>query len=389
MKYCFLGLEYLSHQCLNNILFGGGLPENHNVIEVKDEIKPIDIYCYLYSKYGKPNGLQNLARSDDSDNLIHWEWAFAWEHGLVLIQGHNFRTEVHFRGPAIIDDIDRSRFINDVKGDFKNFGKQMSERRKELEKWMQFFNPFYRISSSVDQHFHRLEELNIDLENDRISQPETKGEWDEYPSKMMEAIEKYSFATGLAYGLRSMLPVMGESFVNFILFILCKPEIKSNKRVFDSIIRQPIDLRVQLLHLHCNGFAKPIDYKSSQCSSFHSIMNHRNIILHGNVNLDEQVFGDVYFDGTVPIFDSYKDFWERSIDVSLFSVKFESIYDDKKSIDLFIDYVLGCLKPEVKDAVEFMLKSSQLGYNEKNLKSGVLFANWIPDFRAYFKAENS
>ncbi len=37
-----------------------------------NEIKPVDLYCYLYGRFGPPNGIQNIFRGDHSENLIHW-----------------------------------------------------------------------------------------------------------------------------------------------------------------------------------------------------------------------------------------------------------------------------------------------------------------------------
>lgn len=73
MENYFLGLEAIHPSCLVKILQGDKLPKNGEMWEFTNEIKPLDLYCYLYAKYGPPNGIQNFLRSDDSDNLIHWE----------------------------------------------------------------------------------------------------------------------------------------------------------------------------------------------------------------------------------------------------------------------------------------------------------------------------
>lgn len=41
--------------------------------EITNEIKPIDLFCYLSAKYGDPNGILTILKNDDSDNLIHWD----------------------------------------------------------------------------------------------------------------------------------------------------------------------------------------------------------------------------------------------------------------------------------------------------------------------------
>ena len=75
MENYFLGLEAVHPSCLVKIITGDRLPKKAIIWEFTNEIKPIDLYCYLQAKYGNPNGLQNFLRNDSSDNLIHWEWS--------------------------------------------------------------------------------------------------------------------------------------------------------------------------------------------------------------------------------------------------------------------------------------------------------------------------
>lgn len=60
MEDYFLKLEALHPSCLAKILLGEKLPKGGGVWEFTNEIKPIDLYCYLYAKYGQPNGMQNF-----------------------------------------------------------------------------------------------------------------------------------------------------------------------------------------------------------------------------------------------------------------------------------------------------------------------------------------
>jgi hypothetical protein len=48
-------------------------PVGGAILEIQNTIRPSDIYCYLGARFGEPNGIQNFLRSNDSDNLVHWE----------------------------------------------------------------------------------------------------------------------------------------------------------------------------------------------------------------------------------------------------------------------------------------------------------------------------
>ena len=385
MEDYFLKQEAVAPSCLMKILQGDKLPKEGLIWEFTNEIKPIDLYCYLYAKYGPPNGIQNFLRSDDSDNLIHWEWALAGEHGIIMIQGQNFRSEIHLRGHFKDTGLTVDDFISQIKSDLGSQGKKISEIRKSLEKWVQFINPYKRIESAIEQHLLKIEELSLDPEKDKVPHPTSKEAWKTHGDKLSSVIDKYNYAIGLGFGLRSMFPILAESFVNLVLFVLCRPDIKENERLFQSTIRQPIDIRIQSLHINCFGFESAIDYSSTECKRFHTLMNERNDLLHGNVEVNKLTIGNVYFNDKVPLFLQYEDFWDKSIGVSLKSVKFDQVSNSKETVDCFIQYILSKLKPEIKEHIEIIMDKGLLGFNHKSGRIGILFPDHMVDFRAVFR----
>ncbi|ENU42976.1 hypothetical protein F985_03875 [Acinetobacter seifertii] len=378
----FTNMKYIEPLTYFQQLKDNGPHNNQEVWEFTNEIKPIDLYCYLNVKFGPPNGLLTFLRNDTSNNLIHWDWALISDLGNINIEGHNFRTEVHVTKDLIEKGITVDDFINQIKSDFKNYGREMSEFKKQLEKWTEFINPFARLQETIRILFGKLEELNIDPENDKIASPFKYSEDIEEVKRVWnDRSEKYMFATGLIYGLRSMLPVMAESFINLLIFTLCQPEIKKNERLFNSFLRNPIDIRIQSLHLHCEGFTECVDYDSPECKDFHTLINERNDLLHGNININKLAFGEVYFNKRTPIFTSYKDFWEKSIGISLDSVKYEKIYDDMLIVENFIGYVLSKLKKDKRNTIEALMINIRLGYDAKRGKTGILFPKHLAEIR--------
>lgn len=373
--------EYLI-ESINNNPFKGG-----EIWEITNEIKPIDLYCYLFAKFGPPNGILTFFKNDHSDNLIHWDWILESTLGIINIQGHNFRTEIHVSQQIVQNSININDFISQIKSDFKNHGKEISETKKSLEKWIEFVNPFTRIQDTIRLLFGKLEDLNLNIEeekNDYSIHNINKNNSEEFKKLWSERTEKYNFAIGLVYGLRSMLPVMAESFINLLIFILCKPEIKNNERLFQSFLRNQIDIRIQSLHLYCEGFIDNIDYNSVECRKFHTLINERNDLLHGNININRQAFNKVYFDRKTPIFDEYQDFWEKSIGISINSVKLQTIYDDMLVIEDFIGYVSSKLDNAIRFQIEDLMTQSRLGFNEKTGRVGILFPKHLVDFKAVF-----
>lgn len=389
MKDFFINLEVLHPKCIINIVKGGLLSSNGMKWEFTNEIKAVDLYCYFHSKYGKPNGLLNFAKSDTSDNLIHWGWAFATEHGLLSILGMNFRTEVLLRGDYQGKGITKEMFLSQIKSDMGKYGKAISAFRKNIETWTQFVNPYQRIKKAVDQNFAQLDALDVDPQRDRIHHPKNSQDTIGFESTWRATSARYSAAVGLVFGLRAMLPVMAESFVNLLFYLRARPEIKSNPTLFKRMNRLNIDIRIQTLHLNCIGFKKPIDYSSPECKAFNSIINERNDLLHGNVEVNKLSIGEIYFHDKTPLFKQYDDFWSLTIGTSMDSVRFATIREDFQAIETFIEHVIQHLDETAEEEVRFALDQSLLGENNKTGGIGFLLPENMADFHLKFKSDDT
>ncbi|KAK48589.1 hypothetical protein BG58_30660 [Caballeronia jiangsuensis] len=364
-------------------------PKRGGIWRFTNEIKPVDLYCYFGARFGRPNGLQNFFRSDDSDNLIHWEWVFEYEGGLISFQGMNFRTELMWFGISPFAQSEVSNFLAAIKRDFVNYGREMAQLRKDvLEKWVEFVNPYQRIKASVDGLLEDLAGLELPTELSSLPDPfslvDGNGE-----TALTETLKKYARARGLCFGIRSMIPVMAEAFVNLVLFVLMRPELRSDKRMRDHIIRQPIDIRIKSLHMHCIGFPRAVDYASDVCRAYHTLVNERNDLLHGNVAIEKLRFNEVHFHGKVPVFIQYKGIWERSIGVDLHSVGYSGLHNEVKVVGDLIDYVLTCLDEPIAQQVKRVLEERDLGLNEANGRLGILFPGALVDFRVVTQSESA
>ncbi len=343
----------------------------------KTEISPGDLYCYLSARFGRPNGPQNFLRTNDSDNLIHWEWVLDHPSGDIHIMGMNFRTELWFGGDIDVTDADRIALAEMIKADFKNHGPKMTEARRSLEKWTEFVNPYQRLSRAVERMLHDIEELDLQPEKQKI--PDITSTDDVPTSSWREIFHRYNKGLGLCFGVRSMLPVMAEAYVNLLLFVLMRPELKSDERLRENTLRQPIDVRVKSLHITCIGFSKPIDYASPECKAYHSLVNERNDLLHGNVSLEKLRFNEVYFAGKVPVFNEYRSMWERSLGVEIQAFGLHRLAHEVKTVKSFIEYLTSCMQPDLKKQIDQIAETRDLGWNQQTGRIGILFSDHLAD----------
>lgn len=374
-------LQYLQPRQILELLRAEDRPRGSQCWTITNEIKPVDLYCYLSARFGPPNGIQNLLRQDHSDNLVHWNWTFRYGPGLVDIQGTNHRTDVWLIGPFELESDDREDFVRRVKADFAALGAEMAKCRKSLEHWVEFVNPYQRLRRSISQLVEELRSLELD----QVSEPSNVLDEEDRETaarRWDEAASKFNRGFGLCFGIRSMLPIMAEAFVNLILYVLMRPELKADSRLKDNAFKQPIDVRVKSLSLNCSGFKQHIDYSDPACGRYHSVVNERNDLLHGNVNIGKLRFNEVYFHGTVPVFKEYRSMWQRSLGVERQAVGLDKVNEELAAIDDFITYVLSCLDDKVRPNIEYMLSRLELGLNTGDDRLGVLFSERLVDSKA-------
>jgi len=177
-----------------------------------------------------------------------------------------------------------------------------------------------------------------------------------------------------------MTPVLAESYINLLFFILCRPDIKKNERLYNSNVKANIDIKVQSLHINCIGFKTPVDWTSTECRRYNSVINERNDMLHGNVVIEKLKFSEIHFLGKMPVFKNYKNIWQQSIGVAIDASGMNKVLGDLEAVDNFIEYIAACLEPDVKEQIDIFTNQRDLGLNKKNGRLGVLLPEHIVDF---------
>jgi hypothetical protein len=351
---------------------------------LRNELSPADLYCYLYAKFGPPNGVQNILRADDSDNLIHWDWTLQHTRGQLIFLGMNLRTEVHFVGRWDFHEFDRAEFVDSIKRDMTRHGEEMSRIRHDVfEDWIRILNPHRQLDRAIRALRDELSELAIDPTRDQIDDPTTPTELESFKERIAELSSRYSQAYGLSTALRTMTPILAEAFLNLLIFCLLKPEIANNDRLRERIVRDNIDIKVQSLHHNCIGFKRAVDWQSSQCKAYNRIVNERNDTLHGNIVVSKLKIGEVYFNGKVPIFTKYENLWNQLFGVSVFASGMKEVDFNLRIVDEFREYVLSCLNDSMCSDMRRLLDATELGQNKRTGRLGILFSDQIASIFAF------
>jgi hypothetical protein len=126
---------------------------------------------------------------------------------------------------------------------------------KTLERWVIFPNRFTQLATICgDLHA----DIHDNIEEVKRSKPmsgSTQAHFAILKDISKRATNSYRKCTELSL----MTPILAEAFINMIVIILCKREIRDNERQFEAFIRSHIDTKIFDLAYKCNGFAKPIE----------------------------------------------------------------------------------------------------------------------------------
>jgi hypothetical protein len=343
---------------------------------IHKDISPLDLYVYLRARFGAPNGFAMTLKRPSSDNLIHWNWTLQSGESVIDLLGYQLQVLAAIDDTADPSPEELSLFVAGLKADFASHTEAMGAVKKSLEKWVVFTNPYHRLRRVVDDMAQRLRALNID---DRAlpGLPTTPEQLEEFRVEWSARQSAYTEALGYGLALRMLAPVLAESFVNLVIFLLAKPELKNDERLYKNALRQEIDVRVKTLHLTCQGFEKQVDATADTFKAFHSMMNGRNDFLHGNVDPLQLKYETVYFEGTIPLFTQFKNISELSLVKSLTHVEPKTALRDIDVANAFITLVLEAMGSNVRTTVEAFMNTPDPGWREDKKRPGILFPQTV------------
>ncbi len=337
-----------------------------------DNISPVAFYAYLKARFGEPNGFQMVLKAPSSDNYVHWHWSLQCREHIIELMGFNFHAEAYAYGLPQPTEAEQASLVAAIKADFANHGPAMSAVKKSLEKWTLFINPYQRLRRVVDRFSNKLRAL--DLKSMPLPGLATTPEQLTVMHDQFDISQPvYTEALGLGLTLRMVSPVLAESFINLLIFLLAKPEIKQDQRLYQNVIRTEIDIRVRSLHINCTGFAKPLDASAKPFKDFHTLMNQRNDFLHGNVDPQRLKYDVTHFDGTTPLPERYQDFSQLFLTNSLIHVEPDAVLQDVDTVNAFIEFVLSHLESRTRHGVQMFMATPNPGYREDTKRAGILF----------------
>lgn len=347
-----------------------------SALMVRKHLSPVDVYCYLKVRFGEPNGFQNfLRRQDTSDNWIHWDYHLKAGDQDVYLCGMS--REIHILLSEKMTDENWRDLVLAIKADYGRVGKEKSAVLKSLEHWVTFPNKFVQIADICAELHGEIVDNMGGYQSYKTSSYRHKKTFAQSIKLAKQLTMRSSKLYKHCLELSLLTPVLAEAFINMIVLILCKPEIRRNKRQFDEFIRDQIDVKLFDLSYKCQGFARPIDQHSEEFKNFKRVMDKRNNAIHGNCDPEREKIEAVYFEGKRPLFVEPGDDIGKLLETMERLHEPGTVIKDYEDTHAFLAHILNCLEPGQADPVRSILETRYPGYDVNRKITGRLFPDHV------------
>jgi len=308
-------------------------------------LSPYQAYKTLKEEFGPPNSnmfddmksqWQYSIQSPEAYFEIYDWKVFSWSIGVYLKKGVKKSAE----------DVAQELL--------KAFEKQAAKHNSAIKEKLKdpdgivIENPFLTYRETADSLFELLNDLKNPKQNE-----EGKlefGGWMKHYDLCRSAFIMY---------LSSV-----EGFVNLIYELYLRKELRE-KRIYDRVCREQIDLKLRLAPVYCECFeADVLDPEAEAFKQFHSLANLRNDFVHAN--LTKPMMNPIIYEEDIEfVIDSDS---TTAIGIPSNFREFESQHVErtKEITQNLIDYVLASMSPRFRKEFESVMEQEYIKVEYEN-----------------------
>ncbi|MGO2393286.1 MAG: hypothetical protein ACTH69_14480 [Halomonas sp.] len=304
-----------------------------------NSLSPYQAYKTLKEEFGTPNsGMFDEMKS---------QWQYALQSPEAYFEVYDWKYFTWSIGVYLKQDVSSSaedvanKFLKTIEGQASKYSSAIKEKLKKPD-GIVIENPFITYRETADSLYEMLEDMKQPKENE---DEEIKfGDWMKHYDVCRAAFIMY---------LSSV-----EGFVNLIYELYLRKDLRE-KRIYDRVCREQIDLKLRLAPVYCECFkADVLDSSAEEFKEFHSLANLRNDFVHANLT-KPMMNAVVYEDDFEFVIDSES---TTSIGIPNNFREFEShhVLRAKEITQDLIDYVISAMEPRYRREFEYILNDEHI-----------------------------
>jgi len=334
------------------------------------------LFAMLLWKFGRPNGPLSLfgrRRDGDPDAPFKWDFLFVPSGDLKLqvIRGGGGIELIWWGQPAAGSDI-----LGYLEGNLARYGKQIDEAIEGLEKYTLILNPYVRHKNIATLALNELTQINLkEPALPTGQQPQgTADEWAKQQTAYMALAERQA---SLMLLLVTESAFMAESYLNLLIAILVRKEIRASATIVDETLRRKWKAKIERLHVDCIGIPNPANPGDARMGAAKKMFDIRNRVAHSYPDKEDMALGKMWFHKSFPVLEKGEPFSKFVVALSNQLPSLEEARFCKKAADDLVEFLTELLDNQIREEIRFVSTCNPLGYNETKEIYGVPFGKTV------------
>ncbi len=353
-------------------------------VDLSSDFSEIDIFCLLLAKFGHPNGPMTMS-IPYGDPDAPWKWDFIFkipELGTLEVCRSWKHLEIRTR-KIEVNPNDLTEFL------LYNLHKYKDKIRKvknSLEDYRLLINPYKRHEVLAKFAKEELDLVNVKEPFYPESMAATPEDIERHNKTFIEFIKSMDKESASSISLCTHSAFMVEAYLNLIIAILIKEEVKEDKAIFKETIERTWRKKVKRLHLDCNYISK-IDFGNSIIRDIATVFDLRNKVAHSYPHKEDLTVSHMWFFKNFPILNNPVPFDQFQIAINNRLPTREQAYFCYETASKMIEFIDKFIDENIINNFKFLSDSNPIGFNESKGMYSVPFGKTV--FKGFMSQEKS
>ncbi len=330
------------------------------------------LFALLKWRIGAPNGpFTHLLQTPTGDPDAPFKWDFLFvptgELKLQIIRGVQ-GIEVWWWGAESTE----ADILAYLRSNLAKYEREIDGVIGGLEQYTLIMNPYVRHRAIARLAADELDKIHP-VEPQHPSGVPASGAMREYVERYREFMQMVNRQASLMLLLVTESAFMAESYLNLLIAILVRPEIRATRTILEECLLRNWRPKIQRLHIDCRGFPKAADPGDARVGNAKKLFDIRNRVAHSYPDREAMAVGKMWFDQSFPVLEQAVAFSKLAVVLSNQLPSLEEARFCWKAANALVDFLTGLVDERIRDEIRMAAQADPLGFSETKQIYGVPF----------------
>jgi hypothetical protein len=271
-------------------------------VDVPEHYSERDIFCLFLAHFGRPNGFLSFAIDPNGDPDAPWKWDFIFNlPGIGTIEVCRSWKHLELRTRRVT--VTKEELLRFHSFNLDRYKDRISKARKTLQDYRLLINPYKRhklLAESAKEDLDSVDVIDPFYPESMVASAEEIKRHRESLVAYKKAMDKEA---AYSVNLCTHSAYMVEAYLNLMLAVFMRPEIKEHKAILKETIQRPWRHKLQRIHLDCRYVSKA-DLGNGIIHNVGKVFELRNKIAHSYPHKEDLTVAHMWFFKNFPILGS-------------------------------------------------------------------------------------